>query len=351
MALAALELRIALVGFGNVARRFVRLLDERKAELQDQEGLNCRIVGISTGRHGQTFSESGVDVAAALSSRDAGQPLPSSEARQASSVEFIRHACGRCRDLVVIETTPLNVRNGQPAIDHIRTALEGGADVVTANKGPVAFAYRELQALADRRGRSFLFEGTVMDGIPIFNLVRETLPAVQITAVRGVVNSTTNHILTEMERGKTFQTALSEMQQAGIAEADPSLDIEGWDAAAKIAALSNVLLGGNVSPQNVRRTGISGISNDDVKRAMDQNTRIRLVAEAERRGGTVVAWVEPRALTLDSPLAHLVGLQNALILRTDLLGEIAITQLDGGLTQTAYALLSDLVRVARRRRH
>jgi homoserine dehydrogenase len=351
MAPASLELRILLVGFGNVARRFARLLGEREAELRGREGLVYQIVGISTGHHGYTFSAWGVDVASALSAREAGQPLPSgTKSAAGNSVEFIRRACAECRDLIVVETTPLDVRSGQPAIDHIRTALEGGADVVTANKGPVAFAYRELQALADGRGRSFLFEGTVMDGIPIFNLVRETLPAVRINAVRGVVNSTTNHILTEMERGKTLDVALREMQQAGIAEADSSLDVEGWDAAAKIAALSNVFLDGQLTPHDVERQGITGITNDDVERAKDKDQRIRLVAEAERHGGGVVARVQPQTLGLDSPLARLVSMQNALILSTDLLGDIAITQLDGGLTQTAYALLSDLVRIARRRR-
>ena len=351
MALGPPELQLVLVGFGNAARRFARLLEERRAELEVEEGLRYRIVGITTGRHGQAFSESGLDMPAALASREAGRSLISGGRPLAeSTVRFVQAVCTRSSNLVIIETTPLDVQSGQPAIDHIRTALEGGADVVTANKGPIAFAYHELQALADSRGRSFLFEGTVMDGVPIFNLVRETLPAIHITAIRGVVNSTTNHILTAMEHGQDFRAALTEMQQAGIAEADPSLDVEGWDAAAKIAALSNVLLGARMTPQGVSRRGIAGISREDVERAREQGLRIRLIAEAERKGDLVHARVEPRALDQGSLLARLEGMQNALILRTDLLGEIAITQLEGGLTHTAYALLSDLVRVWRRRR-
>jgi homoserine dehydrogenase len=245
---------------------------------------------------------------------------------------------------VLIETTPLDVKTGQPAIRHIERALERGLHVVTANKGPVAIKWRDLDRAARDRGISFLFEGAVMDGIPVFNFVRETLPAVTITGFRGVVNSTTNHIITALEDGGEFGPALEAMQQAGIAEADPSLDIDGWDAAAKAAALANVLMGADLTPAAVVRTGIRGLSGAEVRAAVSRGTRIRLVASA----GAAGARVEPVVLPEADPLARLRGVANAVIFETDLLGEVAVTQLTGGLTQTAYALVSDLATVARR---
>ena len=240
--------------------------------------------------------------------------------------------------------------DGQPAIDHVRAALGAGAHVITANKGPVAFAYHELSDLARTAERAFLFEGTVMDGVPIFNLVRETLPAVEILGFRGVVNSTTNHILTEMEAGRSFDDALADMQRNGITEADPSLDIDGWDAAAKTAALANVLLGARLTPHLIDRTGIRNVTAEDIRRAAERGRRIRLIVSAHRGKVEIAGRVAPFEIDQHAPLATLKGMQNALVLETDVLGELAITELSAGLTQTAYALLSDLVTVRRRYR-
>jgi homoserine dehydrogenase len=219
--------------------------------------------------------------------------------------------------------------------------------VITANKGPVAFAYGALARAAERADRRFLFEGAVMDGVPIFNLVRETLPAVGLIGFRGVVNSTTNFILTAMEEGQRFGDALAEMQARGVAEADASLDVDGWDAAAKTAALANVLLGANIAPQDVDRQGIGPGTGRRARAARAAGRRLKLVAWAERQGRRVTARVGPEDLRGDDLLAGLEGQQNALILKTELLEEIAIVQRSGSLTQTAYALLSDLIAIAR----
>ncbi len=316
---------LLLVGHGNVARRFVSLLDEQRARLARDHGIRTRIVGIKT-RH--------------------TSPQP--------TVEFIRDACRRAVEaargqrLIVVETTTLNAVDGEPAISHVRAALAGGAHVITANKGPVAFAYRSLSRAAARADRSFLFEGAVMDGIPIFNLVRETLPAVSVSGFRGIVNSTTNFILTAMEGGETFEAALAEMQARGIAEADPSLDIDGWDAAAKTAALANVLLGSQITPHDVARRGLSPAAAKDAADARAHGRRLKLVASARRAGGRTAAAVALESLAPDDPLAGVDGQQNAIVFTTDLLDDIAVVQRGGGLTQTAYALVSDLVSVARR---
>jgi homoserine dehydrogenase len=349
---------LVLVGFGNVGRRFVRLLEERREELNGRHHLDWRIVGIATARHGDAFDASGLDAVQAAARVESGGSLDDlgCSLQASSGVEFIRKAAALAgrhpaeagreegqRPLVVVETTVLDVRAGQPATDHVRAALGAGAHVVTANKGPVAFAHAELDALARAAGRSFLFEGAVMDGIPIFNLARATLPAVRIAGLRGVVNSTTNYIITAMENGREFAESLAEMQAAGIAEADASLDVDGWDAAAKTAALANVLMGARLTPHTVRRTGIGDLAGADVRAAVSRGRRIKLVSRVERRGEEVEAQVAPEELPEHDVLATLRDQQNALVLQTDLLGDFAIVQLGGGLTQTAYALVADLV--------
>jgi homoserine dehydrogenase len=355
-----LYLDLLLVGFGHVGRRFARLLEEKSVRLRGDYDLSWRVVGIATKRHGTAYDARGLDLVRALRLAEAGAPLGTligaesgrTVAPDATGLDLVRHAVAEARarrmqQLVVVETTTLDIERGQPATDHVMAALRGGAHVITANKGPVAFAYREIASANEMAHRRFLFEGAVMDGIPVFNLVRETLPAVEILGFRGIVNATTNHILTAMEDGRSFDAALAEMQAAGIAEADPSFDIDGWDAAAKTAALINVLMKGSVTPRTIDREGIRAITREQVLDAVSRGKRIRLVASADRAGGHAIGRVAPVELEASDPLSGLRGLQNQVVLHTDLLGAIGIQQLEGGLVQTAYALLSDLISIAR----
>ena len=340
---------LALVGFGHVGRRFARLIEERRDWLALDYDLECRVVGISTRRHGSLFRASGLDAASIATALDRGTPVDEHDAHAADSFDVIRQLSGTDAPIkILIETTTLDIQAGQPAIDHARTALQLGCHVATANKGPAAFAYEELSVLAEDRARSFLFEGAVMDGVPIFNLARETLPAVQITGFRGVINSTTNHILSALEDGEGFDAALERMQAMGIAEADPSLDVDGWDAAAKTAALANVLMRARMTPQGVEREGIGPATARLAMAAKGRGARIRLVASARSTPDGVKTSVRPVELPEDDLLAGLRGMANALVVQTDLLGEIAVVQLGGSLTQTAYALLSDVVTIRRR---
>jgi homoserine dehydrogenase len=340
---------LALVGFGHVGRRFARLIEERRDWLSLDYDLDCRIVGVATRHHGAVFRESGVDAVSMAMKIEGGHPMVEPGIEATDSFDVIRRLSRSDAPLkVLIETTTLDITAGQPAIDHVRAALQADCHVATANKGPSAFAYEELSVLADDRGRSFLFEGAVMDGVPIFNLVRETLPAVQITGFRGVINSTTNHILTALEDGESFDAALERMQSLGIAEADPSLDVDGWDAAAKTAALANVFMRARITPQAVDREGIGPATARLAMAAKARGARVRLVASAQTMPEGVMTSVRPVELPETDLLAGLRGMANALVLQTDLLGEIAICQLGGSLTQTAYALLSDLVTIRRR---
>ena len=344
-----MRIALLLLGFGHVARRFVRLLDESRDALGALD-IDAVVVGIATRRRGARMDVAGLDaVRIALQEAESGAIGPASVP---SALEwFSRLRSQEIEARVLVETTPLDVRSGEPAISHVRAGLAGGAHVITANKGPVAFAWHTLAREADAAGVSFLFEGAVMDGIPIFNLVRETMPAVTIHGFRGVINSTTNFMLDALERGGAFDDALRQMQAAGVAEADPSLDLDGWDAAAKTAALANVLLGAETTPLAIAR---EGIGRDTAARAVAERAagrRLKLVASAAGRGRACAAAVRLEALDLSDPLAILDGQANALELETTPLGRVVITQRDGGLEKTAYALLADLVTVARRVRH
>lgn len=318
---------LALIGLGNVARRFVELIDERAQRLLDDYSLTCRIAGTSTRTRGAEYL---------------GEPC-------ADSFALIRRLASSDADLkIVVETTTLDVKNGEPAISHVRAGIAAGCHVVSANKGPVAFAYAQLRDEAKAAGVRFLFEGAVMDGIPIFNFVRETLPAVSIVGFEGVVNTTTNHIITALEEGESFENALARMQAEGIAEADPSLDVDGWDAAAKTAALANVLMDARITPHDVRRRGLDASTAQAATAALARDRRLKLVASASRdSAGRLSCVVEPRELPRDHLLATLGGSANALIFETDILDRIAVCQMSGSLTQTAYGLLSDIVTIAR----
>jgi homoserine dehydrogenase len=213
--------------------------------------------------------------------------------------------------------------------------------VITANKGPVAFARRELNALARRRGRHFRHEGAVMDGTPVFNLLEQCLPAASVRAFRGTLNSTTTLVLARMEEGLSQHLAIREAQALGIAEADPSFDIDGWDAAVKLCAIANTLWDAGLVPARLKRTGIGRVTRRDVTGAARAGARLRLVARAESRRGRVVASVGPERVPLGDPLAG-GGSDAALVFTTDLAGEIGVVQRGGTVDQTAYALFADL---------
>ncbi len=348
-----MRIALLLVGFGHVARRFVQLLDQQRAYLE-LAGVTPVVVGITTGRHGSVFDGVGLD-ASRLARQVAGGDAVGAFSITASQL-IAQLVAQKVEAHVLVETTPLDIGFGQPAISHIREALLAGAHVISANKGPVAHAYADLAEVAREAGREFLFEGAVMDGIPVVNLVRETMPGVTILGFRGVVNSTTNHILTALERGEDFDVALARMQAEGIAEADPSLDVDGWDAAAKVAAMANVWMDARITPQDVARSGIGAADAVRARQAVARGHRLKLVASGARNelggdfsGNRLRAHfrVGLEELPADDPLANLDGQANALELDTDWLGRVVITQRDGGLEKTAYALFGDLMTVAK----
>ena len=325
---------LALLGFGNVGRALVSLLEQKRADLRDAYGIEFRITGVATRRRGWIAAPAGLDPAALLR----GQ-IPA-----ASGPKDVRDWLRASRADVLFEITSLNRETGQPAIDHLKGALEVGAHAITANKGPVVYGYAELNALAQKVGRKFLFESTVMDGVPIFCLFRDTLPTVKVLGFRAILNSTTNFVLHEMEEGSTLNRALGKAQELGVAETDPSDDLEGWDAAVKVAALVTVLMGLPLKPQTVEREGIEDLHPLAVQAARRANRPYKLVCEARREKQGLRASVRPQQLPLSDPLAWVNGTSSAIYFETDIFPGLAITEQNPGVTETAYGLLADFVR-------
>jgi homoserine dehydrogenase len=338
------QINFAFIGFGHVGRAFARLLIDRRKWLLAEFGFEWKITGIATKNHGTCIDHNGLPINKILSSWKHHSSLdrfhngPSCN----SPTDFIR----QCGADVLFEMSVL-VLNGEPAATYIREALGAGLHVVTTNKGPVAVHFRPLTKLARLRGVRFLYEGTVMDGAPVFNLLRQTLPSTRIRSLRGILNSTTNYILTQMEQGTSFASALDYAKNAGISEADPSLDLEGWDSAAKLSVLIQALMGGSVKPKDIERNSVTEETGRVVRAAVRRDRRLRQVARAYRQGGRVVGKVELQELEIFDPLAAIRGLSNILVLNTDTMRELAIIENNPSVDQTAFALFSDLVSLLR----
>ena len=249
---------------------------------------------------------------------------------------------------MLFEATSLNAKTGQPAIEHIRAALQAGAHAITANKGTIVHGYEELRDLADRKGKKFFFESTVMDGAPIFSLFRETLPAVRLRAFHGILNSTTNFILTGLEEGLSFDESVKKAQDMGVAETDASDDIDGWDAAVKVVALVRVLMGIPLTIEAVDREGIRGLTAEAVCAARAAGMPYKLVCRAWRSGGGVKATVKPEQVPFSDPMAHVSGTSSAVFLETDVLPGLIITENNPSIETTAYGMLSDFIRAVSR---
>ncbi len=338
-------MNLALLGFGHVGRAFARLMLDRRAWFRKEFGLEWRITGIATKNHGMAIDPKGLPVANVLRSSPRSLELERYQDGPAcpSPTDFVR----QCGADVLFEMTPLDL-SGEPAATYLNEALSAGLHVVTVNKGPVATNFRQLTRLARLRTVRFLYEGTVMDGAPVFNLVRQTLPSTRIRSLRGILNSTTNYILTQMEQGGSFESALEYVRHQGIAEADPSLDIDGWDAAAKVSILIQAMMGGTTKPDEIQREGISEDTGKLVRQAVRRDRRVRLVGRAYRQGGRVIGKVGPEELEIFDPLASIRGLSNILIINTDTMRELAIVENNPSVQQTAFALFSDLVTLLKR---
>jgi len=327
-----LRVHLCLIGFGNVGRRFVQLLQEKDRELREQHGIEWRLTGLASRRLGWIADPDGLNPADLLAGR-----LPEPSAGNVREWLQATHAD------VLLEASSLNRRTGRPAIDHLKAALECGAHAVSANKGPILYAYDELCRLAHQQGRRFLFESAVMDGTPIFSLFRETLPAVALRGFRGLLNSTSNVVLTEMERGLDFDAAVRRAQEIGVAETDPSDDLDGWDPAVKICALAIVLMGVPLKLDDVERIGVRTLDPAAVREARAAGKPYKLICRAERDGEKVRASVRPEQVPLSDAMAGMTGTTSCLYFDLDVFG-LTIIEHKPGVVATAYGLLADTIR-------
>jgi homoserine dehydrogenase len=336
---------VCLVGFGNVGKALVRLLEKKQPVLTSQFGFSTVVTGIATGSHGMAIDPGGIDIHQAIQLVESGKSLASISkvTTPENNLAFIRE----CSAEVLFENTPVNHHTGQPAADHLKIALDAGMHAITANKGPVVHAYQELTALGQKQNRRFLFESSVMDGAPIFSLFRGPLPAVELKGFHGILNSCTNLLLELMEQGKTFEEAVAYGQSVGITETDPSADIDGWDAAIKVCALSTVLMGIPLKPEEVNRTGIRGITAQMITDALKTGERWKLVCSAQRQGDSVVAKVSPQRIAAASPLYSINGTSSFVQFEMDTLPGLGILESNPGPETTAYGLLADLINAVR----
>jgi len=337
-------MRLILVGFGTVGRGVAESLLASEPELL-VAGAEPRVVAVVDPVVGSVKHEGGLDLGTLLKLADTGESLASYPgAKPAADLKEVLEAAGGD---VLVELTPTDLHTGEPGLGHVRAALKAGLHVVTTNKGPIALAYDDLRNRAHKAGVQLRFEGTVLSGTPVLNLCEAGLTGAGIRGIRGVVNGTCNFILTEMEGGTGYAKALSKAQHLGYAEADPSGDVEGWDAAAKVLILANSVLNANLKLGDVNRTGITGLTVDDIQTACAAGKTWRLIARISQGENGWKAKVGPEEVNRADPEGSLTGPENLLIFDTEALGEVTVTGPGAGRRATGHAVIADLLAVHR----
>jgi homoserine dehydrogenase len=336
--------RLALVGFGAVGQGLTRLLSDYGDRLAQRYDVALQLVAICTHSRGNLYDPNGLDPAVLLNAiKQVGHLRDLPGQTGLGVLDLVER---RAAD-VLVEASPTNLETGEPATSYIRAAFDRGIHVVTANKGPVALYFTELRRAAAAANVHFGFEGTVMSGTPALRLGWSDLAGCEIAELKGIVNGTTNYILTQMEQGNDYAAALAEAQRLGYAEADPAGDVEGHDAAAKALILANVLMDANLALNDVDRTGITGVTREMIAEASAASERWKLLARVRREGDQVRASVAPARLPLGHPLASVGGVTNALTITTDLLGDVTLIGPGAGGVATGFALLSDILALHR----
>lgn len=329
------EVKLCLLGFGNVGRAFLTMLSDTEERIARDHDVRFLVSGAST-RHSGFLDQAGMGGADLLGIvRVGGDELPGPAVPAGALIE----TCGAD---ALVESTVLTP-GGEPAAGHIEDAFEHGMDVVTVNKGPVAWHFDRLRRSAENHGCRWRFEGTVADGMPVFDLVETCLRGCRIDGFQGILNATTNSVLDALAEGRTLEDALAHAQEEGFAEADPSYDIDGLDAACKVACLANVLLGADITPDDIPRDSVRAVTAEQVSAARQAGRRLCVVSSGSASGTGVEASVRLTELPLDHPLTTIHGSALGLILHTDLMGDVLTAELHGEVQQTAYAVLSDLL--------
>lgn len=337
-------LRLALIGFGNVGQGLAAIIRDHGSVIAAQEGADLQIVAVNTARHGAAYNPDGLDAGGLLKAAGEGDLSFYGGAGDWPVERVLRESNAE----VVVETTPTNLQTAEPATGYLRMALENGRHVVTTNKGPVALHYQALAALAAEQGCMIGVEGTVMAGTPVLRLGREALAGSGLRRIEGILNGTTNYMLEQMRAGATYAAALTEAQRLGYAEADPTADVEGHDAAVKVAILGNLLLGGSLTPADVATRGIRHLTPADIGDAAAAGECWKLIGKVERVNGQVQGHVSPVRLPLSNPMAAVAGAHNAVTLSTAVLGDVTLVGPGAGRLETGFAIVADLLAIHRR---
>ena len=345
-----MEYRIGMIGCGTVGQGLLEILHKKSANLRDAYGFEPKVVAVTDKIKGTLLAPEGADIPKLLQLLAQGKGLGAYRPGEPAAGETLDplDMIERTEADIIAELTYTDIKTAEPATSYIKKALRTGKHVVTSNKGPAALHYRELADLARKNGLQFRIEGTVMSGTPVFSLFEAGLAGNDVRELRGILNGTTNFILSKMEMdGMDYPEALKLAQQLGYAEADPTADVDGFDALAKVVILTNVLMKGNLQLADVKRKGISSISLEAVRAAKKEGQRFKLIAQARRKGDRLEASVGPQKLPLTDPLAGVMGAHNALTLDTDLMGKVTIQGAGAGRIETGFSILSDMLVIHR----
>lgn len=334
--------KIGLLGFGTVGQGISEILLDKKEYLKKKYGFKFDIVAVADFKFGNVYNPKGLNIPQLLKEAQAGKKF-TKDVVDWDNKKIIQ----KSNTTVWCELTYTDLNTGGPAIDHVKTALKSGKHLVTSNKGPAALFYPEMKKLADKNDVKFMIEGTVVAGTPVINLTEGPLAGCEISKIRGILNGTTNYMLTEMEKGMSYEDVLKVAQEKGYAEADPTGDVEGYDARGKVTILANIVMGAGIKIGDVACKGITGIKPKDIETAKKQNKRWKLIGSVEKKAGKIIASVNLEMIDLGHPLAGVMGAKNALTFTTDLLGDVTIVGPGAGKIETGFAILTDLLEIHR----
>lgn len=337
---------ICMVGFGNVGKAFVQLLNQKVKQIRDEFQISFQVTAIATGNHGRAINHEGILLKNALEISANNGSI--NDLSAISLPDKIQDYIALSNADFLLEISPVNYSSGEPAVTHIKTALENNMHAVSANKGPIVHAFDQLTALARKHRKQFLYESAVMDGAPIFSTFREALPTAKVKSFKGVLNSCTNLMIEKMEQGSSFEEAIAFAQSIGIAETDPSGDIDGWDASIKVSALVTVLMGIPLKPQDIDRKGIRGLDPLLIQQAKKDGKRWKLVCSAEKSNGKIDAKVAPQLVPSSSPLFSVNGTSSFVLFNTDVLPGFGILESNPSPETTAYGLLADILNILKK---
>lgn len=340
------KLNIALLGFGNLGQAFSKILLEKKEEIEKQYDTTVNVVAITTKTRGNLVDAWGIDLDRVLKNIQETGVFPKSQ-----ETMLQRNALDVAETVdydVLIEMTPLEFSDSHMATDHVMTALNRGRHVICANKGPIAWHYRELRDLAKKNSCEFLFEAILMNGAPIFRIVKDNLPFCEVEEIKGILNSTTNYILKRIEDGKSMKEVVNELKARGVIEANPNNDVEGKEAAVKMAIVANAMMDADLTPKDIDFTGIENITKKDIEEAEAKGNVIKLICRAYKEDGKVKAKVSPEEVDKYDVFADVNGTSMAISITTDLMGELTIIEEAPEITQAGYGIFSDLMTIIKK---